>query len=118
MITLATSGESTVDASPLAATPAATPAAAPSASPAPTPTFFLELPGMNSPEFRGHGDLMETAVMLHRTAEKEKAKLRHLFLFESVSGPSPNQQWHLATLFWWPSMMEISWVYLGLLPCR
>lgn len=82
-ITLATSGDSTVDSPPRAAVSTA-PAAAPPVSPAPTPTFFLELPGMNSPEFRGHGDLMETAVMLHRTAEKEKAKLRHLFLFESA----------------------------------
>eukprot|EP00040_Diaphanoeca_grandis_P043553 m.268412 g.268412 ORF g.268412 m.268412 type:complete len:513 (+) comp78397_c0_seq1:99-1637(+) len=44
----------------------------------------FSLPGMNSAEFQGNGILLETAVMLHRTSEKDKAKLRHMFLFESA----------------------------------
>lgn len=48
------------------------------------PSLLMALPGMNSPDMRGHGELLETGVMLHRTNPKEKGKLRHIFLFENA----------------------------------
>lgn len=70
------------------------------------PSLLMALPGMNSPDMRGHGDLLETGVMLHRTNPKEKGKLRHLFLFENALivskfkgkvAPQPNQIYVLPT---------------------
>lgn len=48
--------------------------------------MFLQLPGMNSPEMQGHGELLETAVMLYRAGDKDKdkGKVRHIFLFETA----------------------------------
>lgn len=84
----------------------------------PQATFFVELPGMNSPEFRDKGDLMESAVMLHKATEKDKAKERHLFLFEHamIVSKFKGKKYHVKGVIELNAKVEIKdyeWVTLG-----